>query len=163
MFTMKQFAEFVSKANELGASQVDETTLATLSTKRQFRPGIAFGTEIQFPEKPEFAYFNETIGSSKPKVVQVLKVVASVDNDLTWLPVGKLQASQDLIEDSEVSKFLNENSLTIALAVHRATTVAEIAKAIAGKTLVFDQTFSGNRTRFDGQTVPCSLALPRTK
>lgn len=159
MFTEKQIADFVSKAHKSGASNVDETTLATLSTKRQFRPGLALGTTLVFPKKPEFAYFTETIGSSKPKSVQVLKITAEVNGDLSWLPVSKLQASQDLVEDLEVSKFLTEEGLTLALKVHNATTVAEISKAIAGKTLVYDKSFSGTRTRFDGVTVPCAIAF----
>lgn len=159
MFTEKQIADLVSKAHKSGASKVDETTLSTLSTKRQFRPGLALGTTLVFPKKPEFAYFTETIGSSKPKSVQVLKITVEVNGDLTWLPVGKLQASQDLIEDLEVSKFLNEEGLALALKVHNATTVAEITKAIAGKTLVYDKSFTGTRTRFDGVTVPCTIAF----
>ena len=159
MFTEKQIATLLDQVEKVGASKVDETTLSTLSTKRQFRPGLALGTTLVFPKKPEFAYFTETIGSSKPKSVQVLKITAEVNGDLTWLPVGKLQASQDLIEDSKVSEFLNEEGLALALKVHNATTVAEITKAIAGKTLVFDKSFTGTRTRFDGVTVPCTIAF----
>lgn len=159
MFTEKQIAALLDQVEKAGASKVDETTLSTLSTKRQFRPGLALGTKLVFPKKPEFAYFNETIGSSKPKSVQVLKITAEVNGDLTWLPVGKLQASQDLVEDLEVSKFLNEEGLALALKVHNATTIAEIAKAIAGKTLVYNKSFTGTRTRFDGVTVPCSIAF----
>lgn len=159
MFTEKQIAALLDQVKQASASNVDETTLSTLSTKRQFRPGLAFGTKLEIPENPKFAYFTETIGSSKPKSVQVLKITAKINGDLTWLPVGKLQASQDLVEDLEVSKFLNEEGLTLALAMHNATTVAEIAKAIAGKTLVFDKSFTGTRTRFDGVTVPCTIAF----
>lgn len=156
MFTKKQIADFVSDAQKSGASKVDETTLSTLSTKRQFRPGLAFGTKLWIPEEPKFANFTEIIGK---KSREVLKITAEVNGDLTWLPVGKLQASQDLIEDLEVSKFLNEEGLALALKVHNATTVAEITKAIAGKTLVFDKSFTGTRTRFDGVTVPCTIAF----
>lgn len=159
MFTEKQIAALLDQVEKAGASKVDETTLSTLSTKRQFRPGLAFGTKLEIPENPKFAYFTETIGSSKPKSVQVLKITAKINGDLSWLPVGKLQASQDLIEDSKVSEFLNEEGLALALKVHNATTVAEIAKAIAGKTLVFDKSFTGTRTRFDGVTVPCTIAF----
>lgn len=156
MFTEKQIADLLDQVEKASASNVDETTLSALSTKRQFRPGLPFGTKLEIPENRKFANFTEIIGK---KSREVLKVTAKINGDFTWLPVGKLQASQDLIEDLEVSKFLNEEGLTLALKVHNATTVAEIITAIAGKTLVFDKSFTGTRTRFDGVTVPCTIAF----
>lgn len=156
MFTEKQIAALLDQVEKAGASKVDETTLSTLSTKRQFRPGLAFGTKLEIPENPKFANFTEIIGN---KSREVLKITVRINGDLSWLPFGKLQASQDLVEDLEVSKFLNEEGLAVALAVHSATSYAEIVKAIAGKTLVFDKSFTGTRTRFDGVTVPCTIAF----
>lgn len=156
MFTEKQIAALLDQVEKAGASNVHESTLSTLSTKRQFRPGLPFGTKLWIPEEPKFANFTEIIGK---KSREVLKITVKINDDPVWLPVGKLQASQDLVEDLEVSKFLTEEGLTLALKVHNATTVAEISNAIAGKTLVYDKSFTGTRTRFDGVTVPCAIAF----
>lgn len=158
MFTEKQIADLLDQVEKSSASNVHESTLSTLSTKRQFRPGLAFGTKLWIPEEPKFANFTEIIGK---KSREVLKITVKINDDPAWLPFGKLQASQDLVEDLEVSKFLNEEGLAVALAVHNATSYAEIVKAIAGKTLVFDKSFTGKRIRFDGVEVPCTIAFAR--
>lgn len=161
MMSKTQIAEAIREAEGHGASKVDETTLSTLKTKRNFLPGVPFGSTLEFQKEPVFMYFTETFAEGKDSV-KVLKVLCSMNDAPTWLPVAKLQASQELLNQHEVSSFCTEQKLPIALALHNASTIAELRDAVADKKLIFNQSFNGERTRqFDGKTVKATLALPK--
>jgi hypothetical protein len=162
MMSQTQIAKVISEAENQGASKVDETTLSTLKTKRNFLPGVAFGSTLEFPKEPVFMYFTEVFAEGQDPH-KVLKVLCSMNNAPTWLPVAKLQASQELLNQHEVASYCDEQKLPIALALHNATTMAELRDAIAGKKLIFNQSFTGKRVRqFDGKDVPATIALPKT-